>query len=180
MAKAYYVEANGCFDPKIVLLNVESDQFILELEEKLYDFMATGQSIEDDARISVCGVDVLLSSVLQEEHGDYNYRVKDLNVFDLDAIEPTQVGDSSENLFFLSRRSYLQETEDDFEINFSLISCKDKKSFQNLFKIACEKNARKGESLVEFNGLYFCAEDVYEVERNGKLNIHYPSLTEIN
>lgn len=177
--KAYYVEQDGCYDPKIVQLKVDSEQFMLELYEALYAFMATGKAVEDDARIDVFGVSVLLSSVLKEEYGAYNYKIKDLNIFDLKFIEPAQVGQSAEKLFFLSHRSYLPDTEDDFEIEFYPIVCKDKKDFENEFKKACEKNVKKGEYLFEFYGLYFHAEDVYHVDRNGKLDIFYPSLTEV-
>lgn len=148
--KAYYVEQEGCYDPKIVQLNVDSEQFMLELYEALYAFMATGKAVEDDARINVCGVSVLLSSVLKEEYDAYNYKIKDLNIFDLKFIDPVQVGESAEKLFFLSRRSYLPDTEDDFEIEFYPIVCKDKKDFENEFKKACEKMPKKESIFLSF------------------------------
>lgn len=179
MAKAYFVEENGCCDPKVVLLGVNSEHFIEALYEKLYAFMATGKDIEDNARIDVCGVNVLLSSVLNQEHGAFNYKIKDLNVFDLDFIEPIQIGDSSDKLFFMSRRSYLPDTEDDFETQFILISCKSKENFKTEFKKACEKYSKKDEFRVIFGGLYFSAEDVYNIDKNKKMTIYYPLLTEI-
>ena len=48
--KAYYIEQEGCYDPKIVQLNVDSEQFMLELYEALYAFMATGKAVEAIAR----------------------------------------------------------------------------------------------------------------------------------
>lgn len=177
--KAYYVEQDGCYDPKIVQLNVDSEQFMLELYEALYAFMATGKAIEDDARIDVCGVSVLLSSVLDEGYGAYNYQIKDLDVFDLKFIEPIQVGQSSEKLFFLPCSFYLPDTEDDFEIKFIPIVCKDDEDFKQEFKKSCEKNVKKGNYVFDFYGLYFHAEDVYHVDRNGKLDVFYPSLTEV-
>ncbi len=177
--KAYYVEQDGCYYPKIVQLNVDSEHFTLELYEALYAFMATGESVEDGKRIDVCGVSVLLSSVLQEGYGSYNYKIKDLDVFDLKFVKPIQVGQFAEKLFFLPCSFYLPDTEDDFEIKFIPIVCKDTEDFKEEFKKACEKKAKKGEHIVEFYGLYFQAEDAYNINRNGKIDIFYPSLTEV-
>lgn len=177
--KAYYVEQDGCYDPKIVQLSVDSEHFTLELYEALYAFMATGKAVEDDARIDVCGVGILLSSVLKEGEGSYNYYIKDLKVININTLKPIKVGQLDDKLFFLSLRSYLPDTEDDFEIKFVLVSCKDEEDFKKEFKMACEKNANKREYGLDFKGLYFSSDDVYHIERNGKIEIFYPSLTEV-
>lgn len=179
MKKAYYVEEYGYCDPKIVLLDMDNEQFTLALYEKLYSFMATGNSIDDEARIEVGGVNVLLSSVLKEEGGDYNYSIKDLNIVNIDTLMPIQVGQSNEKLFFMPYRSYLPDTEDDFIIKFVLISCEGEEDFKKEFESACKKSANKREYGIDFKGVYFSSDDVYHVDRNGKLDIFYPSLTEV-
>lgn len=179
MTKSYYVEQNGYFDPKIVFLDVDAETFTLQLYEKLYDFMSTDKEISEDSRISVCNVEVLLSTVLDKLPGICNYEIKDLTIYEIKDVSPIKFGEMSDKLFFIEKREYLPETEDDFDIKFIPVACKSKEDFMKLFKESCEKSFKKKDYKVELNGLSFYADDVYSVDKNKKMTIYYPKLTEV-
>lgn len=183
MSKLYYVEIEGDYNPKIVRLNVSKNEFTLSLYEKLYAFMATNKHIKYGETIEVCGVNILLASVLDKEYGSFNYTIKDIEdekFLDLEVLKPIQIGNHKENLFFLPYRCYLPDTEDDYEIKFALIPCKDKEDFREEFKEACEKHARKKNVYtLDFYGIHFSTEDIYHIDRNGKIDIFYPNITEV-
>lgn len=183
MSKLYYIESEGYYDPKLVRLNVDIEQFTLSLYEKLYALMATNKQIKYGETIEVCGVNILLASVLEKEYGAFNYTIKDIKddrFLDLEILKPIQIGESNENLFFLSYRCYLPDTEDDYEMKFAPITCKDEETFRKEFKAACEKHIRKKNVFtLDFYGVNFSSDDVYHIDRNGKIDIFYPNITEV-
>lgn len=184
MAKSYFVQEYRLegemllYSPHIVLLSVDPDTFILELYEKLYAFMATGKDIESNDFVEVCGVSVRLEDVLKQGMGQFNYEIKEPDIIDLDSVEPIKIGERGGNLFMMEKREYLPDTEDDFNIRFIPIEIDSQKTFEDEFRQACEKYARRGEIHVEFYDLYFSMDDVCEFERN-KLTVFYPRLTVI-
>lgn len=179
MSKSYYIEQNSYIDPKIVFLDVDAETFTLQLYEELYAFMSTDKEIPDDVRISVCNVDVLLSTVLDKLPGICNYEIKDLTVYELEKVLPIKFGVMADKLFFIEKCEYLADTEDDFDIKFIPVACESKELFMKLFKESCEKSFKKKDYKVELNGLSFYADDVYSVDKNKKMIIYYPKLTEV-
>lgn len=171
MFKSYFVKENArCnvgdrffhyYDPHIILLKETAEEFTLSLYEKLFELTSQNKSIDLDQLIEVSGVQIELCDVLENFKGDFNYSIKEPEIFDIETVHVKKISDGIK--FFVLQKYYLPDTEDDFEITFSLVECESIEKFNEIFAEECEKAGKKDES-VHFSGLFFDFEDAYEVK----------------
>lgn len=149
------------YDPHIVLLKDTVEDFTLALHEKLYELISQNKAIDLDQLIEVSGIQIELCDVLENLKGDFNYRIKDLEIFNIEGAHVKKISDGIK--FFVPQKIYLPDTEDDFEMSFSLVECESIDKFNAIFAEECEKAGKKNGSVL-FSGLFFDFEDAYNVE----------------
>ena len=171
MFKSYFVKENArCnvgdgffhyYDPHIVFLKETAEDFTLSLYEKLFEIISQNKHINLYQLIEVCGVQIELCDVLKNFNGDFNYRIKDLEIFDIESVNIKKISEGVK--FFVLQKYYLPDTEDDFKITFALVECESIEKFNEIFAQECEEAGKKDESVL-FSGLFFDFEDAYDVK----------------
>ena len=181
--KRYNVEDHffHCYDPHVVLIKETAEDFTLSLYEKIFELTANNKEIDLDGLIEVCGVEIELKDVLEKFSGGFNYNMKELNVIDINDETPfIKISDGVK--FFVSQKLYQADTEDEFNIMFSLVECESVEKFKEMYKSECEKSVKNDES-VNFSGLFFDFEDAYNIKfiKKGKKIFEpiYPVIVEL-
>ena len=78
---------------RIILLKETAEEFTLSLYEKLFELTSQNKSIDLDQLIEVSGVQIELCDVLENFKGDFNYSIKEPEIFDIETVHVKKISD---------------------------------------------------------------------------------------
>lgn len=193
MVKSFFISANR-FSAKneVSLLTINSDVFLMALYEELYKIIEKKEKISLYEKINILETGVWLYQVLEEnEKGDFFYRIKDIEVFDIGKMPLYRVGNNANVKFLVEQKKYSNDNnylpDDDSicecEVSFVLVACETIQAFKEKYFQECIKHSKEDQN-VEFSGLFFDVYDAYDIKilKNKQKTIIpiYPQIITIN